>query len=142
MKFESKRSFFLPAIIALLLSTVIAVAILEDVSGWELVGIGVSFLIPIALLLWFFFSTYYVISDGNLSYVSGFLAGTIPIKKIRRIEIGKIMFVGLRPALSFDGMIIHYNKWDKIYVSPHDKDQFVKSLLSENASIEIVNNKK
>lgn len=142
MRFESKKSFFLPGLVALLVATVCAVLILEPVSDTEAIVLLVCFAIPIFLLLWFYLSTYYVVSDGNLKYASGFLVGDISIQTIRRIEIGKIMWSGIRPALSFDGMVVNYNKWSRIYISPENKEAFIGELLSYNASIEVVDAKK
>ncbi len=51
---------------------------------------------------------------------------TITITDIRSLNINKTLWTGLKLALARKGIIIKYNKYDEIYISPKDKDTFIK----------------
>ena len=59
----------------------------------------------------------------------------IEILKIRKIE--KTNSILSSPALSLDRIAIFYNKYDEVYISPKDRDNFIKDLLEINPTIEI-----
>ena len=88
-------------------------------------------------LLWTIFDTHYVISDNKLHYKSALLKGSIEISSIVEIRKNKTMFAGLRPATASKGIIIRYNKWDDIYMSPANADAFVQALMAANPSIKL-----
>ena len=44
----------------------------------------------------------------------------------------------MKPALATNGIIVKYNKYDEVYLSPRDKDAFIKELLKFNGNIKIV----
>ncbi|MFC6996606.1 PH domain-containing protein [Rufibacter roseus] len=92
-------------------------------------------LLIVGLLLWIWFGTHYRISGNTLHYRSGPLRGSIPINSIRKIQLNKYLWVGLRPALGTAGLILYYNKWDEIYFSPTEKERFVQLLIQVNPKI-------
>jgi hypothetical protein len=88
------------------------------------------------LLLWFWFETKYAIIEGStLRYRSGPLHGEIDIQSITRVKLKERLWSGLRPALGLHGLVVYYNKWDEIYLSPAQKQEFVKALQEVNPSI-------
>ncbi|MCW1953016.1 MAG: PH domain-containing protein [Flavobacteriia bacterium] len=93
---------------------------------------------PFGLILWSYLTTKYWIKDGHLHYTSAFLKGKIPVTSIRKIVKGKTMWVGLKPALAKNGLIIHYNRFDEIYMAPQSNDKMVAELLEIHPSIEII----
>jgi hypothetical protein len=92
-------------------------------------------LAPLLFFLWLWFYTYYRIDEHFIYYRSGPFFGKIDITKINKVEVNKTMWVGFKPALAFNGMIVKYNKWDEIYFSPKDKQLFLEELLKVNPSI-------
>ena len=66
--------------------------------------------------------------------------GEFDIKTIRKIEHHKGIVVPTiwKPALSHIGLIITYNKYDDIYISPENEEEFLKHLLGINPNIEII----
>jgi hypothetical protein len=48
------------------------------------------------------------------------------------------MYVGMKPAFARNGIIVRYNKYDEIYISPPDNNEFVEELLKINPEIEVV----
>lgn len=93
------------------------------------------------LLLWILVGTNYKIEGSYLKYKSGPINGKIDIFRIHTIEHHKNWFVGntLKPALGTKGLIIKYNKFDDIYISPKKKQEFINALLEINSHIEVKN---
>lgn len=92
-----------------------------------------------ALLIWILIDTKYKIDHSFLYYNSGPIRGKIDIFRINTIEHQKNWIVNsaLKPALGTKGLIIKYNKFDDIYISPKNKDAFIAALLEVNSDIEI-----
>jgi len=90
-----------------------------------------------AYFVWMWFDTYYVIEGDNLFYKSGFIKGTISINAITEIVKNKKMYSGVKVALVTKGLLVKYNKWDDIFISPNDADQFIKKLKEINNNIEV-----
>lgn len=93
------------------------------------------FLVPIFLLLWIWFSTYYAIESGFIKYLSGPFFGKIDIASIRKREVNKTLRVGFRPALGTKGIVVYFNKYGEIYFSPKYKKSLIEILLSQNPQI-------
>lgn len=80
----------------------------------------------------------YTIDSPYFSYRSGIFRGKIAISKIHKIVVGKTLWVGFKPAAARKGLIIHYNRYEEIYISPDGNDDFVNELLQYNPDIKIV----
>lgn len=81
--------------------------------------------------------TEYFISETELKIQSGFLVNEkIAISNIRKIEKTKSILSA--PALSMDRIMVRYNKFDEIVISPKEKQEFITHLLSINPNIEIL----
>ncbi len=92
---------------------------------------------PFILIFWFYLNTFYKIENNELIYRSGFLRGKIEIIKIKEIVKGKTMWGGIKPALSRNGLIIKFNKYNEIYIAPENNDKLVDDLLKLNPEIKI-----
>lgn len=86
-------------------------------------------------LLWIWFDTKYKIENEILYCNSGPFNAKIEIKTITQIIKNTTLWYGLKLSLSHNGLIIKYNKWDEIYISPKDKDGFINELLKINSAI-------
>lgn len=100
-----------------------------DITGlW--VGIPVT-----GLVVWIYFTTYYVIEDDTLRVRSAFINKLIPIYDIRSI---KQTFNPLSsPALSMDRLEILYETHSTVLISPENRDVFLEELKKRNPSIRI-----
>ncbi|HET8839525.1 MAG TPA: PH domain-containing protein, partial [Flavobacteriaceae bacterium] len=56
----------------------------------------------------------------------------------REIIKGETRWCGLKPATAGKGLVVKYNKYDEIYISPKTNDSFVEKLLQLNPKIEII----
>lgn len=141
MIFKSRKSLWIGIIlgaIGLLLISILITTLLQNDKHWLT-------LLPIfavlLFLIWIWFGTFYQIVEGQLKYKTAFIKGSIKILDIKEIRVGKTQFVGLKPALASKGLVIKYNRWDDIYISPEKESLFLEELLKVNPRIEIVGSK-
>lgn len=137
MKFKSKRSFWVGIIfwsVPIFMTFLTMKVLIFDYAKW----MALLCVLPAFLLVLTWFNTFYLIEDGLLKYKSGFINGSIEIKEITQITTGKTMYIGLKPALSSNGCIIKYGKWDDIYLSPENQELFNAELLKINPAIKIL----
>lgn len=137
-KFTSERSWLVGSIIwgAVLLLLVLLAR--EFWTSGFTVSTGVVCLLQLAvlgLLLWFWFGTRYTLDGSTLFYTAGPVHGSIDVHRITRIKTSQRLWSGLRPALGFHGVVVCYNRWDEIYLSPKDKERFIAQLRAVNEAI-------
>lgn len=96
-------------------------------------------LAPVALIAWIYFGTVYWLQDGRLRYKSGPWKGAVAVESITLIEEGKTSWVGMKPALARNGLVIKYNRFDEIYIAPESNQEVIADLLSINRNIQVVN---
>jgi hypothetical protein len=91
-------------------------------------------------LVWILLDTKYILKEKKIFYNSGPFRGAIAIDSIKKIErhSGLMVPVTFKPALNTKGLIIHYNSFDDIYISPKQEDFFLEELLKVNPNIEII----
>lgn len=142
MTFKSKKDILFTIIIygvSALLIGITVFGFLENKNGILEISLVTLFcLLVIAFLFWIYFGTYYVITNKNeLIYRSGPIRGKIDIHQITEIISGKTLWVGLRPATSRNGIIIKYEKYNEIYISPVSNELIIQELIAINPSIRI-----
>lgn len=136
MKFESKRSLLVGAILLITGLILIASSIpvfTGDGPAWLLVLTAPT----LTVIGWIWFDTCYVLDNGQLRYISGPFRGTIAVESITSIRKGVTSWVGFRPAIGTGGLHVTYGKWDEIYISPRDETGFLQCLKEINNTIEI-----
>jgi hypothetical protein len=88
----------------------------------------------IVLLVLFYFlakSIQYKIDGENLII----WRTKIPIQSIHKVYRTRMPLSS--PALSLDRIGIVYNKYDEIFISPKEREEFIKELLKVNPTIEV-----
>jgi hypothetical protein len=86
-------------------------------------------LVVVIALFWMFFGTKYELSSERLFYQCGPIKGTIALERIREIVKGRTLWVGFRPATSRKGLIIKFDKFNEIYISPQTNEAFITKIL-------------
>lgn len=141
MKFHSRKDSLFIGIfigISILMLYVVVLAFRESTSlTGQLIVVLTSALVP-ALFIWIYQSTYYEINEGMLHYHSGPLKGNVPISQINSIIRGKTLWVGIKPAMARKGLIINYEHFNEIYISPEQEALFLEMLMEQNPSIKII----
>ncbi len=152
MIFKSRRDlFFKVFMIPIIVLMFLPIASATYFAVLEVLGKGESYFKPpyywlgnlillavIANLLWIYFGTRYELKDGFLYWRQAFIRGKIEIRSIRKIQKGKTMLVAIRPATAQKGLIIKYNMYDEIYITPNTSELFIEEILKLNPNIEIV----
>ncbi len=133
MRFEAKKGPLYESTLGIL-TGLFLYSLFSDKFSWTF---SLLILIPIALMAFNYFSTYYIIKNKLLIYRSGLIKGSIPIDEIREVEPDKTLWAGLKPALASKGILIHYNKFDEIYVAPINNAVFISELSKLNPNIKI-----
>jgi hypothetical protein len=134
MRFKSEKGVLFGLVCLAFMVFMISISTIKiTYDGFE--SYDLIILAPVFLLAWFWFGTNYTIDAEYIRYKSGFIFGKISILEIRKIEMNKTLWIGLRPALAKNGLIIKYGKYDEIYFSPVDKEKFVGLLQEINPSI-------
>lgn len=83
-------------------------------------------------------TTQYIINENQLVVKSTWIVNErIDISKITKIE--KSNSILSSPALSLDRLLVRYNKYDEVLISPKEKIEFINELLKINPNIEIKN---
>lgn len=141
MKFGSKKDISFSILVLGLNAFMIGMTISGLISGKteknEYWAIGLI-LVVVALLFWIYFGTGYRLSkEEGLVYRSGPFHGKISLHRITEIVEGKTPWVGFRPATSVKGLIIKYDKYDEIYISPRTNESFIEKILELNSEIKI-----
>ncbi len=132
MKFNSKKGKLILIVMLLLFIFWIA-AIIGQL--WPAV---VILTLVIGMFLWIWFDTYYIIKDDKVYYKSAFIKGVISISIIHEIEKNKGLYAGMiKPALSTKGLILKYNRYDDILISPERADEFIAELQKINPEIKV-----
>ncbi|MBN9295474.1 MAG: PH domain-containing protein [Filimonas sp.] len=121
-------SIFIPTVVVLI--TVMGFAIYNSV--WLSVTI-VS--LATIFILYTFLNTYYVIDGDKLKIRCGIFRSTVNIASIKLIK--KSNSILSAPAASLDRILIRYNKYDTLVISPKHKEQFAEHLQKLNPQIEI-----
>ncbi|KJS05355.1 MAG: hypothetical protein VR77_08905 [Flavobacteriales bacterium BRH_c54] len=137
MKFSSRKDILFTVLILGVSFLLIGLTFLQLYQGKEWHWANLLVFAVIFLLLWIYFDTSYLLTKEHLIYKSGPIRGKINIADIREVEANKTLYVGIKPALARKGLIIKYNQYNEIYISPNTNTSFVKKLLELNAEIKV-----
>jgi hypothetical protein len=91
----------------------------------------------VGFLLWLFFGTNYELSEDGFIYRFGPMNGKISVSRIKEIVKGKTLWMGFRPATARKGLIIKYDQYNEIYISPKTNESFIIKILELNSNIKI-----
>jgi hypothetical protein len=140
MKYKSdfsKINFFIPLFPAVLISLIAFLS--GDSIEMVLAPIGILILLLSVLITVTFLTTYYEIQE-NLLIVSMFFYKTkIKISEIKTIKYSNSIIKTnfYKPGFHHRGIEIVYHKYDDIFISPNNRDQFIEQLIEQNPTIEI-----
>ncbi|EAR00976.1 PH domain-containing protein [Maribacter sp. HTCC2170] len=138
MRFKSRKDTLFSTIIIGVCLFVLALTIMGFVNGemqkseyWVLPIV----LLAVGLLLWIFFGTNYELHKDGFIYRSGPINGKISIDRIYEIVKGRTLWMGSRPATAKKGLIIKYDAYNEIYISPKTNEKFIEKILELNPDI-------
>lgn len=139
-KFSSRKDlFFTLAIFGtnIFMLSILGLGIAKGNANTHLYWVVPLVLVVVIALFWMFFGTRYELSSERLFYQCGPIKGTIALERIREIEKGRTLWVGFRPATSRKGLIIKFDKFNEIYISPQTNEAFIAKILELKPNISI-----
>ncbi len=137
MKFKSRKDNFFQLVFATSFLFMVAIVAFNFKLDKESIIASIIVLLTIIFLGWIYFGTNYQLQDHYLQYRCGPIRGKIEINSIVEIEKNKTLWAGFRPATATKGLIIRYNKFDEIYITPETNDSFIDEILKINPAIVI-----
>ncbi|WP_459211696.1 PH domain-containing protein [Aquimarina rhabdastrellae] len=141
MKFNSKKDFIFKLLVfgfnTIFIGMLIYIVVSKVFEPHDY-SVILLLLLAIFLLFWVYFDTSYKLTNTHLHYRSGPLRGKIRIDNISEIIKGKTLWVGFKPATANHGLIIRYNSYNEIYISPESNDAFISRILEINPAIKII----
>ena len=135
---KSKRLNLVFAITFVIIIGATVPALINDIKSGFYIVIVIN-LLSLLLLASIILKTEYKIKNTLLHWQSGPFYGKIDINSIITIKHHDGIFVPTvwKPALSQVGLIVTYNKYDDIYISPQNVADFIAEILAINPNIEI-----
>ncbi|MEW7279314.1 PH domain-containing protein [Aquimarina sp. 2201CG1-2-11] len=129
MKFKSRKDILFFSVFYGFISFFIGMFILDITNNGLEKDDGIVYLVILAvlvLLIWMYHGTTYELTENYLKYKSGPISGKVELHKITKIIQRKTLWVGLKPATAKNGLIIMYEKYSKLYISPKTNETFLK----------------
>tara|TARA_R110001606_G_scaffold8489_2_gene37475 strand:- start:52 stop:486 length:435 start_codon:yes stop_codon:yes gene_type:complete len=141
MKFKSRKDILFQllgfSIIGFFIGIILFRIFSDGIGNYNFMWTDIFMLTVAGFLIWLGLGTNYELTQTELKYKSGPIRGKIEIDKIHEIIKGKTLWSGLKPATARNGLIIKYEKYNEIYISPKTNDSFVKKILELNDKIKI-----
>lgn len=133
----SKFNFIIP-LIPVSIILIISIITEEDINLIIFPPLGIFVFLLLTFIITFY-TTYYEIREDILIISMFFYKTKIKISEIRSIKYSNsIVKTNLyKPGFDYKGIEIMYHKYDDIFISPKNRDQFITKLQEINPNIEI-----
>ena len=134
MRFKTKVDWFYKSIILFLLAVFIVgeVLIYQKENTFEAVIFGLIFLLIIIFLIATIFTTHFTFESDHLLCKYSFWKHKIPYATMKKIERQEsVIYGGWKMSTALKGLIITYNSYDELLISPENEDAFIIKLNSK-----------
>ena len=134
MHFKTKVDWFYKSIILFLLAVFIVgeVSIYQNENIFEAVIFGLIFLLIIIFLIAAIFTTHFTFESDHLFCKYFFWKHKIPYATIKKIERQEsVLYGGWKMSTAIKGLIITYNSFDELLISPENEEEFFIMLNSK-----------
>lgn len=136
--YAANRNGLIKLLLTVMLLLPVAVLLLDREAFAERPYMLLPLLAPVGLIAWIYFGTVYWLQDGRLRHKSGPWNGAVEVEKITQIVEGKTSWVGMKPALARNGLVIQYNRFDELYIASESNQEVIAGLLAINQNIQVV----
>lgn len=134
MKFKTKVDWFFKFIILFVfLVLILGTCTIYSKEGFgESCFFGIIFLVILLFLIVSVYKTDFTFESSQIICKSIFWKVEIPYSKIKKIERQhSFIFAGWKMSTSIKGLIIYYNTYDELLISPENEDEFIIKLNSK-----------
>ena len=130
MVFKAKKDSFRWAISGFVFSVFTGVGVLSyftESDTTSLYGLGSIWLMLSILIVWILpKTTRYTFLDDHLLCQSLGFKKRIPYNALRKVEPANGFYAGWKMSTAWKSLVIHYNKYDELLVSPENEEMFIK----------------
>ncbi len=140
VEFKSRLDWFMKsALVLMVIATVVPIywMKIDNEPFYSLLIYALIMGITLLFMIHLVFTSRYIFEDEKLICKFGFFKKEIEYSQIRKIESGTQIYAGWKMALALKGIIIHYNRFDDLLVSPEEQDRFIEELKKRNPQIEL-----
>ena len=140
MKFKSRKDILFNTVVLGSNAILVGIAISIILNGkMVLYKYGISILIigVVAFWLWTFFGTEYELTETEFIFKSGPFIRKIQIDRIKEIVTERTIWIGNWPATARNGLIIKYDNYNLINISPETNEKFTSKILELNKEIKL-----
>ena len=134
MRFKTKVDWFYKSIILILFAVFIVgeVSIYKDNNTLEAVIFGLIFLLIISFLIAAILTTHFTFESDHLLCKFSLWKKKIPYATIKKIERQEsVLYGGWKMSTAIKGLIITYNSFDELLISPENEEEFFIMLNSK-----------
>lgn len=134
MRFKTKVDWFYKSIILFLIAVFIVgeVSIYLNENTIEAIIFGLIFLLIISFLISAIFTTHFTFESDYLLCKYSFWKHKIPFATIKKIERQEsVLYGGWKMSTAIKGLIITYNSYDELLISPENEEEFILMLNSK-----------
>ena len=141
MIFKSKRDWFLSLVWLFVFLLYSLIGLIEVVVNQSYESLLILYSISVLLGILFIViqrSTSYEIREKDVLICKMlFFKKQIPIQTIRKIERANGLYIGWKMNTSWKCLVVHYNKYDELLISPENETEFIREITRLNNSISI-----
>lgn len=133
MRFETKRDKTFPIIFlfVFVLYTGIACFSIITENDYSVILPFSGVLLFLALLFYLILkTTYFILDESYLICRTLFLKKTISYASINKVQKQQGIYAEIKFSTAWKGLVIHYNKYDELLISPEREEEFMKELES------------
>lgn len=131
MLFKTKKdfTFLFVFLFVFILYTVISIFSIVYEKDYSVIWQFSSVLTFLAFLFFSIYkTTYFRLDDDYLFCRSLVFTKRIPYSSIRKVEKQKGIYAGIKFSTAWKGLVVHYNKFDEILISPENDEFFIEKL--------------
>jgi hypothetical protein len=141
MLFKTKKdyTFLLVFLFVFLLYTCISIFIIIYENDYPVIG---AFLVILTLLAGLFIAiyktTFFRLDENYLFCKSLIFTKKIPYSSIRKVEKQQGIYAGIKFSTAWKGLVVHYNKYDELLISPDNEEIFLEKINEQMEAIRIL----
>ena len=131
MLFRAKKdyTFLIVFLFVLLLYSGISLFTIIYEDDYSVIWVFLIVLTFLALLfISIYKTTYFRLDQHNLFCKSLIFKKEIPYSSIRKVEKQQGIYVGIKFSTAWKGIIVYYNKYDELLISPENEEIFIAKI--------------
>lgn len=138
MVFKAKTDAFIWLVCAFVFITYAGVGTLIYFSEGKteaFIGLGLVWVFLCLFIIWILpKSTRYTFLEEDLLCQTLCFKKRIPYASLRKVEAANGLYAGWKMSTAWKCLVVHYNKYDELLISPENEDAFIELFYKKKAS--------